>query len=381
MSAAAVAYCSAPAGFLGYETPLAALVGVAWMSQAVAASQQGWRIALLAALTPLVRPDMALLSAAYAGRAVVARRWSELVWLIGGSLVATAYYAAVHAATGSFSASSYCRSFALRETAVVVLGIAFHPPLLRELAWSGLGLLGIAAAVGLWGQRNRWHQGWWLFCAGCAISYGLFFTTVAPINTVRYCAPIAFAMSWAAREGIRWLVPRLRWRRWVLVGLTALLFLTLGARAWDDRRRGYSFELVTERECAEFLNAVAEPNAVVLAYEVQIRYWLRPDLSVLSLDGITDGKVAPYLVTGAVAEFLWRYRPRYWVANSAVWRRPFLRASLLRDVLESSDSVVVRAGIRFERLRAWAPERLPRGFYGCLAVYRLGYEERARWQR
>jgi hypothetical protein len=53
----------------------------------------------------------------------------------------------------------------------------------------------------------------------------------------------------------------------------------------------------------------------------------------------------------------------------------------LRDVLESGDSVVVRAVMRFERLRAWAPERLPRGFYGCLAVYRLGYEERARWQR
>ncbi|MDW8226080.1 MAG: hypothetical protein RMK93_08710, partial [Bacteroidota bacterium] len=88
-----------------------------------------------------------------------------------------------------------------------------------------------------------------------------------------------------------------------------------------------------------------------------------------------DGKVAPYLDSGDLAAFLWRYRPQYWIANAAIWQRPVLRRSLLAEVVAQDESSVERAGIRFVRQYVWSPERLPRGFYGCLALYRLTYGE------
>lgn len=374
--AAGVAYCSVPAGFLGYETPLAALVGIAWTSLGAQGLGRGWEqvgwASVLAALSPLVRPELGIFIGVALLVALLERRWRLAGGMLAAVVLPIAYYAAMHVLTGSFSASGYCRSFALRETAeIAVAGFRFHRQALLELVRSGLVLIGGAAVLGIWSWRAERSR--WLFGLGTLLGFGMFFSLVAPLNAMRYVAPVSFLLGYAAVTGFRKMVPGARWQQRVLLGLVALLAFNLGARAWDDRRRGYTFELVTERDCAELLNALAQPGETVLAYEVQIRFWLRPEVAVLSLDGVTDGKIAPYLASGDVESFVYRYRPQYWVANEAVWRRPFLRRSLLAEVLREQDSVVCRAGIRFERL--WQRRGpLPRGFYGCLALYRLRYD-------
>jgi hypothetical protein len=305
--------------------------------------------------------------------ALLGRRWRLAGSVLVGMLFPMAYYGLMHVVTGNFSASGYCRSFALRETAeLVVAGLRFHRQLLLELLRSGLVVVGGAAAVGIWGWRTE--KGLWMFALGTAGGFGVFFTVVAPLNAVRYAAPVAFLIGYAAVVGFQKAERRVPWLRAGMPMLVLLIVLNLAARAWDERHRGWTFDRVTERECAELLNALAQPGESVLAYEVQIRYWLRPELSLLSLDGVTDGRIAPYLASGDIVGFLRRYRPQYWVANEAVWRRPFLRRSLLAEVLQQREPVVCRAGICFERL--WQrTEPSPRGFYGCQAVYRLRYGE------
>lgn len=373
-----VAYCVAPAGFLGYETPLAALGALLWMNYLprgqAGIRQRGWSLALLSAVTPLVRPEMELLVVAYGAVALLQRQWRELLWLLVGAAVPVTYYGAMQALTGSFSASGYCRAFALREMAEFRIGQLFHVSrsFLLEFLRSGLAFVTVAAVSTLLRARHRWEAQYW-FPGLVVLGYAVFFSIVAPLNSARYMAPVApFLGSLGAQEVRRWSVQG-GLLRIVPAAMVVLLVANTMARAWDDRRRGYDFAVVTERPCARLLNAVAEPGAWILAYEVQIRFWLRPDVRVLSLDGVTDGKVAPYLATADVAGFLWRWRPRYWVANEAVWRRPFLRQSLLAEVLRRDEPVVVLGGIRFERLAQWPPERLPRGFYGCTAIYRLQY--------
>ncbi|GBD06292.1 hypothetical protein HRbin21_00080 [bacterium HR21] len=374
--AAVVAYCVVPAGFLGYETPLVALVGIAWVALFArlreGREQSGWA-GVLAALSPVVRPELGIMVAAAVGAALLGRRWRLAGSMLVGMLLPIAYYVLMHVLTGNFSASGYCRSFALRETAeFTVAGLRFHRQLLLELLRSGLVIVGSAAAVGVWHWRTE--KSFWVFGLGVALGFGLFFTVVAPLNTMRYAAPVAFLFGYAAILGFRKAGCRVRWLQAGIPVLALLIFLNLAARAWDERRRGWTFDRVTERECAELLNGLAQPGESVLAYEVQIRYWLRPELSLLSLDGVTDGRIAPYLASGDIVGFLRRYRPQYWVANEAVWRRPFLRRSLLAEVLQQREPVVCREGICFERLWQRA-EPSPRGFYGCLAVYRLRYGE------
>lgn len=201
-----VAYCVAPAGFLGYEAPLAALASIAWV-RLVSLREPSLRhmpwVGLLAALTPLVRPEMAILVGTYALVVLLQRRWQLLLWVLLGATMALLYYGWVHVATGSFSASSYCRSFALRElTELRIAGVAFHLSLLAELLRSGLLFVGAAAAVGAYFRRGQWRDPWWQFAVVSVVAYALFFTLIAPVNTVRYLAPVAFIAGSLALWGI-----------------------------------------------------------------------------------------------------------------------------------------------------------------------------------
>ncbi|MDT7923509.1 MAG: hypothetical protein RRA60_01830 [Chlorobiota bacterium] len=333
-----------------------------------------------AALLPLVRPELWLVLCAALVAMALRRRTSETLLAAAALLLPAAYSALMHVLTGSFSSSGYCRALALREFAQLRLGfLAFNGQFLLQLVQSGLLWLLLALPLGiarLWRQDPPRALATTLG-AGAVVG---FFTIVAPPNMLRYLAPVAFALGWLGKNGLASLrlLERQRLRQGAFVLLAAVMSLFLLAHGWRDLQRGYAFELITERECAERLNTLAEPGAIVLAYEVQIRYWLRPDLKVLSLDGVTDGKIAPYAEPARVAEFLRAYRPRYWVANIAVERRPFLASSVLERALRSTSPqqpIYEKEGIRFELLERFDPQRLPRGFYGCTALYRLSYSD------
>jgi hypothetical protein len=104
------------------------------------------------------------------------------------------------------------------------------------------------------------------------------------------------------------------------------------AQEWNNH---FDFDTIAEKNMIEYVNKEAEPHSTLLTYEVQDRYYLRQDINLLSLDGITDGKVAPYLSTSKMDEFLKKYRPNYWLANDAVNYRPYLQKSILKNVLDS----------------------------------------------
>jgi len=372
-----VAVCCIPWGFLGYETPLAALAGMLALRL-----HRLPRAALFAAaaLLPLVRPELWIVLCAALVAMALQRRTTETLLAVAALLLPAAYSVLMHVLTGSFSSSGYCRALALREIAQLRLGfLAFNGQFLLQLLQTGLLWLLLALPLGIARLWKRDPARAIATTVGAGALAG-FFTIIAPPNMLRYLAPIAFALGWLGKNGLISLPP-LRHpsrRQAAFVLLAAVMSLFLLAHSWRDIQRGYHFELITERECAERLNALAEPGAVVLAYEVQIRYWLRSDLKVLSLDGVTDGKIAPYAEPAKVADFLRAYRPRYWVANIAVERRPFLAGSVLERALRSTSlqqPTYEEEGIRFELLERFDPQRLPRGFYGCTALYRLSYAD------
>jgi hypothetical protein len=147
--------------------------------------------------------------------------------------------------------------------------------------------------------------------------------------------------------------------------------------AVSQSSRGYSFDEIVEKEAIDLVNRVAAPGDTLLAYEVQDRYALRADVTLLSLDGITDGLVNPWLESGDMGGFLHRYRPDYWLANDAVDYRPYLRRSILSDVVrrfrqDTSAATHEVEGIRFS-LIARRSRPMPRGFAGWRMLLQLDY--------
>jgi hypothetical protein len=162
----------------------------------------------------------------------------------------------------------------------------------------------------------------------------------------------------------------------------SVLLLTLSLRdavdsARQQRAKPYSFNEIMERGVTTRLNQIAPRHATVLAYEVQARFLLRDDLRLLSLNGITDGKVAPYRPKRDMAAFLQRYRPTYWIANDPVKTLPYTRSSILDTVIRRYESnprqrTIGAAGIRFELIarRSHPP---PVGFAGWRFLFKLRY--------
>ena len=132
-----------------------------------------------------------------------------------------------------------------------------------------------------------------------------------------------------------------------------------------------------ERDVVGTINKLAHPGDTLLAYEVQLRYYLRTDVSVLSEDGITDAKVRPYQTPARMTAFLRRYRPDWWIADANVTTRPYMRGSVLDRVFTSfkADRTLKTeniGGIRFtlveRRSRPLAP-----GFGGWQMLFQLSY--------
>ena len=154
-------------------------------------------------------------------------------------------------------------------------------------------------------------------------------------------------------------------------------FFGVSSRTIVRRRQVKKFNEIMERGVMTRVNRIAPPHATVLAYEVQARYLLRDDLRLLSVNGITDGKVAPYRPKRDMTGFLQRYRPGYWIANDVVKTLPYTRASILDTVIRTYESnprqrTLGAGGIRFE-LVARRSHPPPAGFAGWLFLFKLHY--------
>jgi hypothetical protein len=143
------------------------------------------------------------------------------------------------------------------------------------------------------------------------------------------------------------------------------------------RSLGITEHEVFERDVGATINRMARPGDQVLSYEVQMRYSVRDDVDVLSEDGITDGKVAPYQRSRDMTGFLLRYKPRWWIADRNVRVRRYMRGSVLeraaaRLKADPTRRSVTLDGIRFEPV-ARRHRPLALGFGGWELLVELKY--------
>ncbi|HVK37326.1 MAG TPA: hypothetical protein VNA88_02245 [Candidatus Kapabacteria bacterium] len=399
-------------GLMMYESPLA----VAAVALSLVAGDRlltRWRtdgritlaaiapLAAVWALMPLSRPDATLLVPLQIAALWIAgpqRSARTLATLVGAAAVAAIpaalYFGYSYTTLGTISVSSKCRAFALKESADRI-----GPILLSRKALGYLGSILYAIALGGLGldllRRDRRTTWIGLYGGAAMLMYPVLLVFVQPVTNdlPRYFLPIAPFIVLGAGRALAEAERRLRAeehpaRAWIIsAAIVVLLFvvrppLAVLGEAVEQSRRGYRFDEIVEREVVERVNAIALPGQTVLAYEVQGRYWLRPDVSLLSLDGITDGLVAPYLESADMGAFLRRHRPEYWIANDAGDYRPYLRRSILQRAIEAFErdrgaTSFAIEGITFELL-ARRERPMPRGFAGWTMLVRLGYDEAPR---
>ncbi len=356
------------------------------------------RLGFISAMIPLARPDAVILVVAsatvIAGSLTSRRHYGALraaaVTFCVSALPSVIYFGTSWVLLGSFSVSSYCRAFALREFAPRVFGVPYSALSLRFFLGSPVIIYTLAAAWGIHGllRGNRRALGWLAMLGGFAY-VGLFSLAspigLGPIGTGidRYVLPILPLGAMAAIVPLDNLATAaIRDRRYLvlLIAASVLLLFPLGTNALTaihQSRRGLSFDVITEHDLVARFGRIAAVGSRALIYEVQDRYFLRPDIDVLSLDGITDGRVAPYLKSADIIGFLRRYRPRYWFANGVVDERPYLEKSILQRALHAAvggNRDFEEQGLRFKVLLE-RKRPLIKGFAGCRYVFEIEYGE------
>jgi len=310
-----------------------------------------------------------------------------LVMLPVAFLPAVMYYGYSFAKLGVLSVSAYGRSFALKESAPSLLGIFYSFGPLKFFLASQMTIFLIPAVWGAWRWLDQDRRNPCALLAVLTVAfYFILLSLISPVarDVGRYILPALPFFCVLTAIGVRevWVLSCRHQRSSVMlplfVGLSLVPVVSVTNASWTESKRGLTFDVITERRIVEMINARAEKDATILIYEVQDRYYLRPDLKVLSLDGVTDGKVVPYLRDKDLSGFLMRYKPRYWLANDAVEYRPSLSSSILKKVVEESrgktNSRIQMGKIVFTKVADRA-EPLIAGFAAFRELYKLDYEQ------
>ncbi len=389
-------------GVLMYESSLiVALVALMIMVgrqvvQSLANNELPWKqIVILTgiwACIPVTRPDATVL--------VVIE--VTVIWLASGHRIRSAFVLSSMALTaaipsivyfgysfiklGTFSVSSQNRAFALQESAQRIGPLHISRDAL-SFVFSMIYVF-LLAAIGcdiIWQKRGHSAQRWFAGFALLSVpAYFLMLVFISPVtsDSARYFLPIAPVLAIAAGIALSsfeksttsgWRITKTL----IVILLIVKPSIAIVGQAIDQKSRGYSFNEIVERDVVDSINRRASDGDRVLAYEMQDRYLLRADLDLMSLDGITDARVTPYLKSSEMGAYLLRYRPRFWIANSAVNYRPFLQRSILQRVVSRFDtdpslSTLDTAGIRFSVLaRRTTP--MPRSFAGWTYLIELQY--------
>lgn len=387
-----------------YESALLVAVGMAalaagahalrrWEADGELSSRAAAPLAVAWGALPLARPDALVLVVAqavalvFAAPAPVRRAAVRLLAVLAvAAIPAVAYYGYSLVELGTPSVSSQGRSFALREVAYPFFGPFYKSRAALDALTSTPWIFGLVPAVAgltlVWRARRDWLATYAALALG---GYLVLLTFVAPglRDTPRYLIPLVPMVV----VGVASLLARAHGTRlwWPLVVAGALAIGVSGTDALRDHVNVVRSFPITEREVFErdvtaHVNRLARPSDTLLAWEVQLRYFLRSDVRVLSEDGVTDGKVHPYQVSHDMTGFLRRYRPRWWIADENVNIRRFVKGSVLQRALlafRADPRVRTRVidGIRFE-LVARRTRPIVRGFGGWQLLLRLDYPPR-----
>lgn len=383
-----------------YESGLVVALAAAALVAGARAIDGGMTPRSLAPLTavwaalPLARPDAVVLVLAQAVAVFVAagapRRRPALA--LAGALAIAAVPAAIffgYSAVdlGVPSTSSAARAVGLHESQHHRLGpLYLSGEAIKELFTSPWVFAFVPALCGLALLARDRPTRWLAVYGALAIAgYIALLTLVTPglYDTPRYLLPIVPVVVAAAATAIA----RTRGTRLWIVALLAGLVVIGGTALGELRDRvnvarsiGITEAEVFETDVAALINQRAAPGDTVLSYEVQTRLPLRADLSVLSEDGITDGKVLPYQPRHDMTGFLLRYRPRWWIADQNAITRRYMSGSVLERALltyTANPQPTARTidGIRFE-LVARRSRPLAPGFGGWQMLFRLSYPAR-----
>ncbi|PKL80014.1 MAG: hypothetical protein CVV25_06060 [Ignavibacteriae bacterium HGW-Ignavibacteriae-4] len=297
-------------------------------------------------LLPLIRPDSIVLVLVTYIYLVYIRGLdfkSDLLKLVFAILPFGIYILISYSLTGTYSSSSYCRSFALSEGTNTIFGLKYSlSSIFAVVAFPSAFLILL-----LMGKRK--FNTITVISIISTIIYLLVFSFIKPIdeNPHRYLVPIFILLSFSIAtiyNDLTSISPKLKL---ILIAILIFIVALIGAKVYKYYNT-FSFEQIAEKELIESLNVEIPQNSLILSYEVQNKYYMRNDIQVLSLDGIIDGKVAPYLKTSKMIEFINEYRPDYWIANDAVNYRNYLRNSELFDIYNQETNL--NDTVRFENV-------------------------------
>lgn len=350
-----------------------------------------WVLGIVWSIIPLVRPEaitivllnLAVLCFKYRkNREFIIKTLTIFVLSLLPSIL---YFGYSYFKSGLLSSSTYCRTFMSQYTANSFPNLYFWPV---TLIFSELTvLMGLFICVfGFLKSVKDKNLKWVIFMSLTAvITFILIFTLYSPptqmIDAKRYILPIIPFIVIFISIGISKILSTYKFTfSLILISLITLTLIVSPSAGYITNSIGLktkelNFDTITEKNAIDYINSIAEPNSTVLAFEVQDRFYLRPDLKILSLDGITDGKIAPYLPNHEVSKFLWKYRPKYWIANQAT-SLPFFSDSILREVVEKTGhregSEIAVDSITFKNIQT-RKEPVNAEFWGYTQIYELSY--------
>jgi hypothetical protein len=277
------------------------------------------------------RPELGIV----VGLEALALGWRRYVPIAALSAVpAGIYYLYSHLTLGSYSVSNATRTIDNTELATRVGPLLVSGPALDYLL--GMAPLAAIAAYGLW--TNRRHA----LLVGVGLA--LFATLLVLYPVTLYVQRYALAVMPLLALGVGLAIARIR-----LLAIPAGALVATPALAWLVAaslagQHGFTFDTVTERTVIERLNTVAPPEAKVLGYEVQDRWYLREDLDYLAVNGLTDGLITPWRERGDVTGYLKTYCPAIWIANDQAFGATYYRGT----ILETAYRELMRGRMRIE---------------------------------
>lgn len=350
-----------------------------------------WILGAIWSLIPLVRPEAMII--VFLNMIILYfkhrknREFSlKIIFIFLLSLLPSIiYFGYSYFKLGLFSSSTYCRIFMSKFTANALPYLYIWPITLIFTELTVLMGLFIGTFGLLKSTKNKDCRWLIFFSLSAIVSFVLIFTVYSPpmhiIDAKRYILPIIPFIVIFISIGISKIMNTYKFSFSII--LIALVALTLVASpclgyitsSIELKNRELSFDTTTEKNLIESINSFAEPNATILTFEVQDRFYLRSDLKILSMDGITDGKIAPYLQNQDISGFLWKYKPKYWIVNNAT-HLPFFSNTILGEIVaktgDKEGSEITIDGITFKNIKTRKDSINPE-FWGYTQIYELNY--------
>ncbi|MEO0146723.1 MAG: hypothetical protein ABIM19_07820 [candidate division WOR-3 bacterium] len=316
--------------------------------------KRNWLCGLVMGLALLLRPELLIVSLFF----VIMRPKAIIKLLFPGLFFCSLYYGLIYASTMTPFPASW-------ETRRVQAAFTEYALPLGITGFTGLSLYYIFAAHMPLAVTALFAYKWRLWVAWVIIAFFvIFYTIVVPTAYgMRYIVPAIPLLVLLGTIGGRRVGLRTRYLLLLMIPFWAFGFVRkMRNVVYTSYGRNYY------ATAGEWLKQNTPPDVLLVAKEVQIAWFA--DRRVLSVDGVTDGRVSPYIKKGDdLSGFFKDYKPDYMVGLPDVTKNSWTRRTILRGVFE--------AGIA-EILAGRTPDMVIEGIGFRLVapgIYKLDYTE------